>query len=103
MHHAGHLVAGQETTTNTYVGHVFFFTLHSDRSVEVARFLMHDSQVQKHTLSLFSDEFISLFAILTFPPSLTLPSIYPSPSPTSPFSLPLHPSTHYSLSLPLSR
>jgi hypothetical protein len=45
--YAGHLVAGQETTTNTYVGHVFFFTLHSDKTVEVARFLMHASQVRK--------------------------------------------------------
>ena len=38
----------------------------------------------------------------SLPPSLTLPSIHPSPFPASPFSLslPLHPSTHYSLSLP---
>ena len=43
---SGHLKSGQETTTNTYVGHVFYFTLTSDKSVEVARFEMIDAQVR---------------------------------------------------------
>lgn len=41
----GHLKPGQETTTNTYQGHVFFFTLSADRSVEVARYYIHPEQV----------------------------------------------------------
>jgi prolyl 4-hydroxylase len=41
----GHLRMGQETTTNTYVGHVFIVTLTSDKHTEIVRFRMHADQV----------------------------------------------------------
>ena len=41
----GHLKMGQETTTNTYVGHVFIITVSGDKQTEVARFRMHADQV----------------------------------------------------------
>jgi len=41
----GHLNLGQETTTNTYEGHTFFFTEHGNRGKEVARFTMRSDQV----------------------------------------------------------
>ena len=42
----GHLVLGQETTTNTYVGHEFFFTEHGNKENEIARFRMKGDRVQ---------------------------------------------------------
>lgn len=41
----GHLVLGQETTTNTYAGHVFFFTVAGHKDQELARFTMNPNQV----------------------------------------------------------
>lgn len=40
----GHLELGQETTTNTYIGHVFFFTIFGNKAHEIARFRMKPSQ-----------------------------------------------------------
>lgn len=41
----GSLKSGQETTTTTYAGHVFYFTLSKNKSHEVARFTMTPNQV----------------------------------------------------------
>jgi hypothetical protein len=41
----GHLILGQETTTNTYVGHEFFFTEHGNKENEIARFRMSADKV----------------------------------------------------------
>jgi hypothetical protein len=41
----GHLGMGQETTTSTYEGHVFFFTVSGNKSEEVGRFKMEKNQV----------------------------------------------------------
>ena len=45
FYYLGHLTAGQETTTNTYVGHNFYFTLSENKSHEIARFDMVADQV----------------------------------------------------------
>lgn len=42
---SGHLAQGQETTTNTYNGHVFFFTDFNDKSKVYARYTMKADQV----------------------------------------------------------
>lgn len=42
---SGHLTQGQETTTNTYKGHVFFFTDFKDKSKVYARYTMKADQV----------------------------------------------------------
>lgn len=39
----------KETTTNTYEGHVFFFTEYDNRNKEVARFTMSPDQVRTMT------------------------------------------------------
>jgi len=41
----GHLTLGQETTTNTYAGHVFFFTVAGHKDQVLARFTMNPNQV----------------------------------------------------------
>lgn len=41
----GSLYPGQESTTNSYQGHVFFFTAHNNKSDEIARVLINPSQV----------------------------------------------------------
>lgn len=41
----GHLSLGQETTTNTYVGHTFFFTDYYDKKKVLARYTMRADQV----------------------------------------------------------
>jgi prolyl 4-hydroxylase len=41
----GHLGLGQETTTNTYEGHEFFFTDYHNKDKVYARFRMHSGQV----------------------------------------------------------
>jgi hypothetical protein len=41
----GHLKLGQETTTNTYAGHVFYFTVQGHKDQELARFTMNPDQV----------------------------------------------------------
>lgn len=41
----GHLSLGQETTTNTYEGHEFFFTDYYDKNKVYSRFRMHSDQV----------------------------------------------------------
>lgn len=41
----GHLSLGQETTTNTYEGHVFFFTEYGNKKNELARYTMSPNQV----------------------------------------------------------
>eukprot|EP00606_Chrysophyceae_sp_TOSAG23-5_P000953 GSChrysophyteH2.ASY1.ANO1.1426.1 assembled CDS len=41
----GRLQLGSESTTNTYEGHVFFFTKVGDKSAIIARFSMHKDQV----------------------------------------------------------
>lgn len=46
----GHLKPGQETTTNTYIGHVFFFTLSADKSIEIARYYIDGEQVRRGTV-----------------------------------------------------
>lgn len=48
----GHLSLGQETTTNTYEGHVFFFTDYRNKLKEIARFTMTKDTV----LYLIEDE-----------------------------------------------
>jgi len=42
---SGHLVLGQETTTNTYEGHVFYFTVAGHKDQVLARFTMNPNQV----------------------------------------------------------
>ncbi len=42
---SGHLSLGQETTTNTYEGHEFFFTDYQDKSKIYARFRMESGTV----------------------------------------------------------
>jgi hypothetical protein len=41
----GSLTFGKESTTNTYEGHVFFFTEPGDKSKELARFTMDADRV----------------------------------------------------------
>lgn len=41
----GSLKSGQETTTTTYAGHVFYFTVSKNKSHEIARFTMTPDQV----------------------------------------------------------
>jgi hypothetical protein len=41
----GTLSTGMESTTNTFIGHVFYVTLHEDRSTELARFTMEKGRV----------------------------------------------------------
>ena len=41
----GTLTMGKETTTNTYEGHVFYFTEPGDKSKELARFTMDKNVV----------------------------------------------------------
>ena len=41
----GTLSTGQESTTNSFIGHVFFVTLHDDRSKELTRFTMTKGRV----------------------------------------------------------
>ena len=41
----GHLVLGQETTTNTYAGHVFYFTVAGHKDQVLARFTMDPNKV----------------------------------------------------------
>ena len=41
----GTLSTGMESTTNTFVGHVFYVTLHEDRSTELVRFTMEKGRV----------------------------------------------------------
>ena len=41
----GHLRLGQETSTNTYEGHVFYFTVSGNKDEEIARFTMNKDQV----------------------------------------------------------
>lgn len=41
----GHLSMGQETTTNAYLGHNFYFALSGNKSVVIARFTVKDDQV----------------------------------------------------------
>jgi hypothetical protein len=41
----GHLKLGQETTTNTYAGHVFYFTVQGHKDQELARFTMNPDKV----------------------------------------------------------
>jgi hypothetical protein len=41
----GTLSTGMESTTNTFIGHVFYVTLHGDRSKELARFTMEKGKV----------------------------------------------------------
>jgi hypothetical protein len=41
----GHLKLGQETTTNTYEGHVFYFTDFDNKEIVYGRFRMHKNQV----------------------------------------------------------
>lgn len=41
----GTLILGKETTTNTYEGHVFFFTERGNKDNEIARFTMTKDQV----------------------------------------------------------
>jgi prolyl 4-hydroxylase len=40
----GSLSLGQETTTNTYIGHVFFFTEKDNKAKEIARYVMRKEQ-----------------------------------------------------------
>jgi hypothetical protein len=42
---SGHLSLGQETTTNTYEGHEFFFTDYDNKRKVYARFRMQSGQV----------------------------------------------------------
>jgi hypothetical protein len=41
----GTIRPGHETTTNAYLGHVFFFTVHGDKSKEIARITIRADQV----------------------------------------------------------
>jgi hypothetical protein len=41
----GHLSMGQETTTNAYIGHNFYFTLPNDKSVVIGRFKVTSDEV----------------------------------------------------------
>ena len=41
----GTLSTGQESTTNTFVGHVFYVTLHGNKSTEITRFTMEKGRV----------------------------------------------------------
>lgn len=41
----GSLTLGQETTTNTYIGHVFYFTEKNNKDKEIARYTMRKEQV----------------------------------------------------------
>jgi hypothetical protein len=43
----GTLTMGKETTTNSYEGHVFFFTESGNKEKELARFTMHKDQVRR--------------------------------------------------------
>ena len=54
----GTLQSGRETTTNTYEGHVFYFTQASNKSNEIARVLISKNQVSCH---------ISLSLLLSYP------------------------------------
>jgi hypothetical protein len=44
----GHLSMGQETTTNAYIGHKFYFTTLSDKSVRFGEFTVNGDQVKKY-------------------------------------------------------
>jgi hypothetical protein len=52
----GTLTLGKETTTNTYEGHVFYFTKKGNKDEEIVRFTMNKDQVSASTdtLSVFS-------------------------------------------------
>ncbi len=41
----GTLSTGQESTTNTFIGHQFYVTAHGDKSKEIARFTMEKNRV----------------------------------------------------------
>ena len=57
----GTLTLGKETTTNTYEGHVFYFTMPGRKDKEIARFAMDKNKVCSENFQLplyFTNKFI---------------------------------------------